>query len=142
MKLGSFEARFSFGLLVISDPESRDSHDGWDPSAEQVHAGPDSLYVVVRDRASGLVSVACHDDSDSSLGPGSGLLFAGNLELPSAMLMFYDPDQMICMTVPVDEKRMHIKIYSDDPKEPAELLVQVEPHSRTRPGAVGLRGSR
>jgi hypothetical protein len=36
MKLGAFEAPFRFGLLVISDPQSKDAHGDWDASAERV----------------------------------------------------------------------------------------------------------
>jgi hypothetical protein len=48
-------ARFDHGLLVISSPESTDDHAGWDPGAENVHAGPASG---VRQSVSGPVAVS------------------------------------------------------------------------------------
>jgi hypothetical protein len=125
MKLGAFEARFSFGLLVISDPGSKDRHDDWDPREQRVHAGTDSLYVSVRGAASGLVTVTCTDDITDYLGAASNLLFSGSLELPATRLKFYDPDKSICMTVPVHGSRARVEIYADDAEEPSELLVQV-----------------
>jgi hypothetical protein len=64
MRLGSFEASFSFGLLVIEDPASRDDHGDWDSSSEMVHASADSIYVRVRDTGGGLVSVICVDEDE------------------------------------------------------------------------------
>jgi hypothetical protein len=105
MKLGSFEARFPFGLLIISDPESKDSHDNWNYGLEKVHAGPDSLYVGVTDAASGLVSVTCTDSEDAPSGTASSLLFDGHLELAASRLKLYDTDESICMTIPVGDSR-------------------------------------
>lgn len=127
MKLGSFEARFPFGLLIISDPQSKDSHDKWNPALEKVHAGPDSLYVGVTDAASGLVSVTCTDSEDVPSGTASSALFNGYLELADSRLKFYDPDESICMTIPVGGSRVQVKIYADYADEPSELLVQITP---------------
>lgn len=56
---GAAIARFAHGLLVVSAPTSTDAHEGWDPAAESIHAGPDSLYISVQQAASGHVGVAC-----------------------------------------------------------------------------------
>lgn len=129
MRLGAFEARFPFGLLVIADPGSKDTHDDWDPSIQKVHAGPDSLYVAVRDAVSGLVTVTCTDGDAAYQGAASNLLFTGSLELAASRLKFYDPDESVRMTVPVQGSRAQVKIYADDAEEPSELLVQVIPHA-------------
>jgi hypothetical protein len=123
MLLGSFKSRFSHGLLVVSAPESIDSHDDWDAATEGVHAGQDSLYIGVRDTASGLVSVTCVEvpDVETEL----SVLFSGKLTLPSARLQFYDPDETISMTVPVSAESVTITVFADHDDEPSELLVQV-----------------
>jgi len=125
MLLGSFSARFSHGLMVVSAPESADTHDSWDAAAEVVHAGPDSIYIGVMDAASGLVSVRCIEgpDVDTDL----RAIFSGRLTLPSARLKFYDPDETINMIVPVSAESVAITIYADDDREPSELLFQVTP---------------
>jgi hypothetical protein len=128
MKLGSFEARFPFGLLVISDPKSKDSHDNWNPTLEKVHAGPDSLYVGVRDAASGLVSVTCTDSEEIPFETTNSLLFEGDLNLAASRLKFYEPDESICMIIPVQSSHVQVRIYADYAEEPSELLVQVMPH--------------
>jgi hypothetical protein len=80
MRLGYFEASFSFGLLVIEDPASRDDHGDWDSSSEMVHASADSIYVRVRDTGGGLVSVICVDEDEvTNSGDEGTLIFSGNL---------------------------------------------------------------
>lgn len=138
MKLGSFEARFPFGLLVIADPASKDAHDTWNPSSERVHAGPDSLYVGVRDAASGLVSVTCIEDADTETISRYRTLFHGQLELTDSRLKFYDPDESISMIMPVSGNHIQVRIYADNPREPSELVVHVMCSSNPLP-IVGAR---
>ena len=128
MLAGSFQARFSFGLMVVAAPESTDPHDDWDPRAEIVHAGPDSLYIGVRDTASGLVTVTCFEGGE----PHSQfpLLFSGPLALPSAQLRIYDPNETISMVLPVPSKSMTIAIYADDSNEAAELEIYLNVQAR------------
>ncbi len=128
MILGSFVARFSHGLLVVSAPESIDSHDDWDSATESVHAGEDSLYIGVRDTASGLVSVTCVETSDAET--ELSVIFSGQLALPSERLQFYDPDQTINMIVPVSANLVTVTVFADSSDEPSRLLVQVIPTSR------------
>lgn len=126
MRLGSFEASFSFGLLVIADPASTDDHGDWDPSSEMVHASADSIYVSVRDTASGLVSVTCVDEDEIADSGGEGaLIFSGDLTLQNRQIRFSDPNEMISMTIPVKNVGSHVEIYADDVDEPAALVVAV-----------------
>jgi hypothetical protein len=124
MLLGAFEARFSHGLLVVSAPESVDAHEDWDASTEQIHAGADSLYVGVSQSASGLVKVMCIEGNDfrSEL----SCLFVGKLALPSSRLVLYDPDETICMTVPVEATSITVSIYGNDAFEPREIVIVVQ----------------
>jgi hypothetical protein len=126
MRLGSFEASFSFGLLVIEDPASRDDHGDWDSSSEMVHASADSIYVRVRDTGGGLVSVICVDEDEiTNSGDEGTLIFSGNLTLQSRQIRFSDPNEMISMTIPVKDVGSHVKIYADDVEEPAALVVAI-----------------
>jgi hypothetical protein len=126
MRLGSFEASFSFGLLVIADPASTDDHGDWDPSSEMVHASADSIYVSVRDTESGLVSVTCVDEDEIAGSGGEGaLIFSGDLTLRNRQIRFSDPNEMISMTIPVKNVGSHVEIYADDVDEPAALVVAV-----------------
>lgn len=126
MKLGAFEASFSFGLLVIADPASVDPHDDWDPSSEMVHSSADSIYVSVRDTASGLVSVTCVDE-DEGADPENErtLIFSGDIALPSRQIRFSDPNETISMTIPVKSASSHVKLYADDADEPSSLVVMI-----------------
>lgn len=123
MLLGSFVARFSHGLLVVSAPESVDAHDDWNSAEQAIHAGPDSIYVGVSDAATGLVEVVCveGDDANTELTE----VFSGRLTLPSARLKFYDPDETIVMVVPVSAERMRVKLFADDDEEPSKLYVHL-----------------
>jgi hypothetical protein len=126
MRLGSFAASFSFGLLVIADPASTDDHGDWDPSSEMVHSSADSIYVSVRDTASGLVSVTCVDEDEIADSGGEGaLIFSGDLTLQNRQIRFSDPNEMISMTIPVKDVGSHVEIYADDVDEPAALVVAV-----------------
>jgi len=126
MRLGSFEASFSFGLLVIEDPASRDDHGDWDSSSEMVHASADSIYVRVRDTGGGLVSVICVDEDEvTNSGDVGTLIFSGNLILQNRQIRFSDPNEMISMTIPVKDVGSHVKIYADDVEEPAALVVAI-----------------
>src|ERR1700678_473679 len=104
-----------------------DTHDDWNPTAEKVHAGHASLYVGTIDAASGLVAVTCTDDNAPTMGAARNLLFDGSLELPIFSVKFYDPDESICMTVPVRSKHIRVTIYATSAEEPSTLLVQVRP---------------
>jgi hypothetical protein len=131
MRLGSFEASFSFGLLVIADPASMDDHGDWDPSSEMVHASADSIYVSVRDTASGLVSLTCMDEYEVTDSEDEGtLIFSGNLVLQSRRIRFSDPNEMISMTIPVENVGTQVKIYADDVEEPAALVVAISAMER------------
>ena len=126
MRLGSFEASFPFGLLVIADPASTDDHGDWDPSSEMVHASADSIYVRVRDTGGGLVSVICVDEDEvTNSGDEGTLIFSGDLTLQSRQIRFSDPNEMISMTIPVKDVGSHVKIYADDVEEPAALVVAI-----------------
>lgn len=119
MLVCSVETSFPYGLMVVAAPESTDPHDDWDAATEVVHARPDSLYVGVRQAASGLVKVKCFEDEapQSDLEP----LFTGRLTLPSARLRIYDPDETISMILSVEGKSMAIAIYADNDDEPSNL---------------------
>jgi hypothetical protein len=123
MLLGSFMARFSYGLLVMAAPESTDAHDGWNSAQQAIHAGVDSIYVGVRDTTAGLVKVVCVEGAgaDTELSE----VFSGRLMLPSARLKFYDPDQTITMIVPVSAECMGVEIYADNDEEPSELYIHL-----------------
>jgi hypothetical protein len=126
MKLGSFEASFSFGLLVLADPASTGDHGDWDPSSEMVHASADSIYVAVRDTASGLVSVLCVDEDEVAESGGEWtLIFSGNLTLRNRQIRFSDPNEMISMTIPIKDVVSNVKMYVDDVEEPAALVVAI-----------------
>jgi hypothetical protein len=118
---GAAVARFAHGLLVASAPDSRDAHDGWDPSADPIHAGPDSLYISVQQAANGPVSVAC------VAGPrtpeGLDLLFSGEINLSRASLALYDPNGAVSLQLPVPGKLNRIEVYGDDPEESAEVVI-------------------
>ncbi|WP_326834883.1 hypothetical protein VSH64_08135 [Amycolatopsis rhabdoformis] len=118
---GGGTARFAHGLLVIASPDSTDDHAGWDPAREPVHAGPDSLYVGVRQSASGPVAVACLEEP----APHGALdvLFRGEITLARASIALYDPHGQLRLERPVERDLNRITLYGDDPDEPAEIVV-------------------
>ncbi|MGW7533300.1 hypothetical protein [Amycolatopsis sp. NPDC054798] len=118
---GGGVARFSFGLLVVSSPDSVDDHSDWDPARESVHAGRDSLHVAVRQSASGAVAVACAEHP--FLPEGRELLHRGVIELARASILIYDPNGQLRLEFPVERDFNAISVYGDDAAEPAEVVV-------------------
>jgi hypothetical protein len=118
---GGGVARFPHGLLVVSAPESSDAHDEWDPASQPIHAGPDSLYISVRQAASGPVSVACVE------GPyvpeNVRLMFSGRINLPRASLAIYEPSGVLGLRLPIKAENNKIDIYGDDPTESSQLWI-------------------
>lgn len=121
MILGSIEARFPFGLLIVSDSQSMSTHDRWNPASEMVHADSASLYIAVRDAVAGLVKVVCLEGG--SAGGDLHEMFSGSLELPSSTLKLYDPDEAVCLTVPVTKPEMRVTVYGDNPKEASYVVI-------------------
>ncbi|WIX77230.1 hypothetical protein QRX50_38425 [Amycolatopsis carbonis] len=118
---GSAVARFAFGLLVIAAPDSQDDHAGWDAATEAVHAGNDSLYVGVRDAASGPVGVTCVEEPFAV--DGLGLLHRGEIELSRRSLAIYEPNAQLRLELPVERVLNRVSVYGDDGDEPARILV-------------------
>ncbi|MFD5246791.1 hypothetical protein ACFWIW_19735 [Amycolatopsis sp. NPDC058340] len=118
---GAGLARFDHGLLVVAAPDSRDDHAGWDPAAQSVHGGPDSVFVAVQQSVSGPVGVVCVE------APADvrqlNLLFDGEIHLSKASLAIYDPNRQLSLQVPVERERNKIKIYGDHPDESAEVII-------------------
>jgi hypothetical protein len=118
---GAGIVRLAHGLLVVSSTDSVDSHDGWDPTVDPIHAGPDSIYVSAQQAASGPVAVACVAGPVKS--PGLDLLHSGEIELSRPTISIYDPNGAMSLNLPVDEKKNVIDIYGDGGDESGQLLI-------------------
>ncbi|WP_432921024.1 hypothetical protein ACQPZZ_21575 [Microbispora sp. CA-135349] len=121
MLFASCMTRFEHGLVIAAAPGSVDTHAGWDVAAEPVHGGPDSLFVSVRQAASGPASVQCVQ------GPfrpsGKALVYSGNLTLPEASLEISDPNQSVRLLIPVPNVENRVEIYGDGTDEPDEVVI-------------------
>src|SRR5690348_10503152 len=115
---GAATVRFAHGLLVASAPTSTDAHDGWDPGADPIHAGPDSLYISVRQAASGPVGVVCVEGPFSP--EGLERLYSGEISLSDATLAIYDPNGEMNLCLPVAGRWNKIEIYGDDADESSQ----------------------
>ncbi len=120
-------ARFAHGLLVVASSDSVDSHDSWDPGQESVHAGTDSLYVSVVPAATGYVTVICI--SGPYVPEGANLLFSGTMRLSTENIAIYDPNGEIRLELPVNGNVHKVDLYGDDPDEPAEIIIVLNPVS-------------
>jgi hypothetical protein len=120
--VGAVETGFSHGLLIVAAPESVDAHNDWDPATELVHAGPDSLYIGVLDAAGGLVRVECYDEPVTD--PSLLLLYRGDLELPSASVVLYDPNQQLRMIIGLEARLHTVVVLGNDDSAPTRLCIQ------------------
>ena len=118
---GGAIARLDHGLLVVASPDSVDSHTGWDPAVDPIHAGRDSIYVSAQQAASGPVAVVC------VAGPyapqGLELLFAGRIELSRPTLSICDPNDVVNLRLPVDGAVNRVEIYGDAADESGQLVI-------------------
>ncbi|GLY52639.1 hypothetical protein Lesp01_62950 [Lentzea sp. NBRC 102530] len=121
MLFASCEARFAHGLVVAASPESADTHEEWDPSTDIVHGGPDSLYIAVRQAASGTASVRCVQ------GPyrpeGKILVYEGDITLPKAVIEISDPNEFARLLVPVPNVENRVEVYGDGTDEADEVVI-------------------
>jgi hypothetical protein len=123
--LGSITASFAHGLLIIAAPESTDAHDSWDAATQAVHGGRDSIYVSVRQSASGLVQVECREGD--GIERGLIRLYSGDLDLPSKKFIVYDPNETVLLTVLTDFEKVGVELYGDHEDESAKILVYIKP---------------
>lgn len=118
---GAVTVPLAYGMVVVAAPGSTDSPEGWDPAADPIHAGTDSLYVSTRQAASGPVAITCVEGPCAT--PGLSLLFRGVITLPKSTLEIYDPNGAVRLELPVERQENQIEIHGDDPAESAQLLV-------------------
>ncbi|WP_211269246.1 hypothetical protein [Saccharothrix syringae] len=119
--MGAVIGKCTYGLLVVSDRDSADAHDDWNPATEVVHAGPDSLYVGVRDAAGGAVLVIVADRAEIS--SEAFLLHEGSFTSPSLSIHVYDPGESFSLVIPIDEAEFSVKVYGDNLRESSEIVV-------------------
>ncbi|WP_146067823.1 hypothetical protein [Streptomyces sp. Ru72] len=121
MLFASCTTRFSHGLVIAAAPGSVDTHESWDPATDIVHGGADSLYISVRQAASGPASVQCVQ------GPyqpsGKVLVYSGEITLPRASIEISDPNEAVKMLIPVPNVENHVDVYGDGTDEPDEVVI-------------------
>ncbi|MGW4215382.1 hypothetical protein ACWEIJ_45940 [Lentzea sp. NPDC004789] len=121
MLFASCTTRFAHGLVVAAAPESVDAHEDWDSVADIVHGGPDSLYISVRQAASGPVTIQCVQ------GPyqpdGKVVVYSGRLTLPKASLEISDPNESVRLLIPVPNVENRVEVYGDGTDEPDEVVI-------------------
>lgn len=121
MLFAACTVRFAHGLVVVASPGSVDVHEDWDAATDVVHGGPDSLYVAVRQAASGPATVRCVQGPHRP--EGKVLVHSGELTLPSASIEITDPNDSVRMTVPVPNVENRVEVYSDGTDEPDEVVI-------------------
>ncbi|MFD7655510.1 hypothetical protein ACFV4N_16185 [Actinosynnema sp. NPDC059797] len=121
--VGAVVGRCPYGLLVVADRDSVDSHGDWDPAVEIVHAGTDSLYIGVQDAAMGMIMVIVAEGG--SMSSGASLLHEGVHGFPSLSLHLYEPDESFSLVIPVDGGVNMVKIYGNATKAPSEIVVLI-----------------
>jgi hypothetical protein len=121
MLFASCTARFAHGLIVAAAPESREKHDEWDPARDLVHGGRDSLFIAVRQAASGVATVECLQGPFAP--PGKVLTYSGRLVLPHASLVISDPNETVRLEIPVPNVENQVEVFGDGTDEPGEVSI-------------------
>ncbi|GAA3737238.1 hypothetical protein [Salinactinospora qingdaonensis] len=123
--LAAVSSYFDHGLLIIDDPRSQKTHSNWNPNVEAVHLDDDSLYIGVRQTVSGIVSISIFEGNGPSCGE---LLFSGVVNFPSQKMRIYDPNEKACLFIPIDFKKVKMRIYGDDFDESKEVEIFLDGH--------------
>lgn len=110
------------GLIMIEDPESAYLHDEWDPVAEYVSAGPDSLYLSVRPSVDGPVTIviAKAEIADS---PAKVVYFDGAIETGSRNIVVHDANDVARFALTRPNGPNRLKVFVDQAGLASHLLV-------------------
>ncbi|MER5261517.1 hypothetical protein ABTZ99_05460 [Actinosynnema sp. NPDC002837] len=101
------------GLIMIEDPESAFLHDLWDPAAEYVSAGPDSVYLSVQPSVDGPVEIGIFR-SEAGLVDGV-TYFDGEIVTRSGRFVIHDANDVMCFTVRQPSGRARVRVNVDEP---------------------------
>ncbi|MEV8510506.1 hypothetical protein AB0368_37535 [Actinoplanes sp. NPDC051475] len=124
---GSFTVPFEHGLLVLEDPATRATHDGWVAAAEQVHLDQDSLYVGVQASVDGPVTVEVYDAGlPESATAEMTLRFSGELPLSSRILRVSDSDNLAVLSLQTNSESVRVRVLVDDDEWPALVVIILE----------------
>lgn len=110
------------GLLIIEDPESSFGHDEWDPAAEFVSAGDDSLHLSVRPSEDGPVDlvIATSDPGEAGV---DAVYFDGTMRFPSKQAVIRDAGEVMRFAVRCPQGQSRVRVLVDHPGLAARMVV-------------------
>lgn len=124
--VGRFTTSFDHGLLIVEDVGSVANHHAWDPETELVHFDGDSLYVVVRHRIEGVVTVSVYRDrAPEKVLDNLMLRFDGAWESDHEILKISDSDDWMVLSVMVRRRQRRVQPYVDDPDWSTQVVVVI-----------------
>ena len=110
------------GLLIIDDLNSTFGHDEWDPAAEFISVGADSVYLSVRPSVDGRIEIVI-------AGPGVAvdgidtIYYDGVIKLPSKMAVIHDANDVMRFSMRRPAGESHVRVLVDRPGLVARMLV-------------------
>lgn len=110
MLLGELEARFPWGVLLVSDERSTEEIPSWNSDEEQVTHSATAAVVRVMQQDEGDVRVRVWDDETGVTG---GLAFTGVLDLESGVLKVSDALGATMLRLPTGTGPTTVEIYTD-----------------------------
>jgi hypothetical protein len=112
------EAEFPYGVLLITDAESKEEIPSWESAEEQVAVAASALVVRVQHADEGEVTVrVCNSPADAA----GSLIFIGEIEVPSGVLRVSDALGTSTADVKVEPGPLPIQIYADSHVEASAL---------------------
>jgi hypothetical protein len=112
------QAEFRYGVLLIADAESKEDIPSWESAEEQVAVAASALVVRVQHADEGEVTVrVCNSLADAA----GGLIFTGEIEVPSGVLRVSDALGTSTADVKVEPGLLAIQIYADSHVEASAL---------------------
>jgi hypothetical protein len=117
-------AEFPYGVLLVTDATSTEPIPSWDSAEEQVAVAGSALVVRVRHADEGDVTVRVHDAPADVSG---GLIFTGEIAVPSGVLRVSDALGNNAAEVGVTPGLLPLQLYADSNVEASVIHLVLGP---------------
>lgn len=124
MLRAELEAGFPWGVLLVSDADSREEIPSWAADEAQVAAASTALVVRVTHEDNGEVAVRVLDDVSEAKGE---VAFSGSLMVPSGRLRISDALGARAIELEIENRSVELSIHTDDPAEAAQVDLVLTP---------------
>jgi hypothetical protein len=126
MIINRFQAGFPWGVLLVSDADSKEEIPSWATAEDQVAVASTAVVVRVMHEDNGEVAIRVLDDVSEAKGD---LVFSGPLLVPSGTVRISDALGASAIELEVEGGSAELSIHTNDPAEATEVDLVMTPLS-------------